>query len=225
MTGGTLQSLLEQSLGALFVGILVAAILLGITNLQTYVYFKSYPNDWLHYKLAVVFLWCLDTLHFVLAAHAVYWYLVMHFDEISLHLPIVWSFKLQLVLNLLTILMVQSLYAFRLWKVSSSQKRRTAAYLVIALVVCNYGMTTATCYFIYQVHAITDVQHYCWMIYSIYGTGILVDFAIVAAFCWTIAQHRNGHPNSDSIINRLIVYVVASGVLTRHVVRCPLHLG
>lgn len=68
---------LNSTFGATFIGVLVSAVLVfisfdnilrcvahfstslfGVTNLQLYVYFHTYPNDWMGHKLSVVWLWC-----------------------------------------------------------------------------------------------------------------------------------------------------------------------
>ncbi|EPQ56039.1 hypothetical protein GLOTRDRAFT_129242 [Gloeophyllum trabeum ATCC 11539] len=103
-----LADLLNETYGALLVGILVAAVLFGVTNLQIFLYFKAYQEDWIVYKVAAAGLWTLDALHLCLAGHSVYFYFVTNFGSLAEAFNIVWSFKLQIVMNIITILAVQS---------------------------------------------------------------------------------------------------------------------
>ncbi|SJL16925.1 uncharacterized protein ARMOST_20457 [Armillaria ostoyae] len=92
-----------ETFGALYVGTTIAAVLFGITNLQTVIYYKRYPNDWWLYRYSVALLWVLDTLHVVLSTHALYFYLIEMFGDLSSALVHnIWSFKVQLVINLYT---------------------------------------------------------------------------------------------------------------------------
>ncbi|KAK0445938.1 hypothetical protein EV421DRAFT_2034396 [Armillaria borealis] len=64
---------LGNSFGALFIGAIISAI---ITNLQTLIYYKKYPNDSWLYRYSVALFWVLDTLHVALGTHALYYYLI-----------------------------------------------------------------------------------------------------------------------------------------------------
>ncbi|PBK59118.1 hypothetical protein ARMSODRAFT_1027692 [Armillaria solidipes] len=106
-----------ETFGALYVGTTIAAVLFGITNLQTVIYYKRYPNDWWLYRYSVALLWVLDTLHVVLSTHALYFYLIEMFGDLSSALVHnIWSFKVQLVINVVIVVYVPGLYAIRLWK-------------------------------------------------------------------------------------------------------------
>ncbi|KZT20693.1 hypothetical protein NEOLEDRAFT_829321 [Neolentinus lepideus HHB14362 ss-1] len=107
-----------------------------------------------------------------------------------------------------------SFYVFRLWKVCGVQGRRLVVLLVSALVFCNYGVEITTIYFICKMNTLEQVHKYSWIVYLTYGTCAVVDIAIAATFCWIIGAHRTGYIKSDSIINRIIVYVLGSGALT-----------
>ncbi|PBK62988.1 hypothetical protein ARMSODRAFT_1024290 [Armillaria solidipes] len=86
-----------ETLGVLYVGATIAAVLFGITNLQAVIYHKRYPNDWWLYRYSVALLCVLDTLHAVLSTHAVYFHLVDMFGNLAGALVhTIWSFKAQL---------------------------------------------------------------------------------------------------------------------------------
>ncbi|KZT19851.1 hypothetical protein NEOLEDRAFT_924592 [Neolentinus lepideus HHB14362 ss-1] len=184
---------LVTSNGALLVGLVASAILFGITNLQVFIYFNTYRNDLLMHKLTVGLLWFLDAFHLALSTHAVFWYLVANFGVLPFDLGVV------------------CLYVLRLWKVTTSPRTRRAVCLVIASVLCSYALM----YFVFnKINTVRQGHQYAWIIYSSYATSTAVDIAIVLAFCWTMWGHRTGHTRSNSIIQRLIVYVVGSGALT-----------
>jgi hypothetical protein len=66
----------DNTWGAAFLGLLVAAILYGITSLQVYVYFTNYPNDPRRFKALTVIVWILDSASLALVVNAMYGYLI-----------------------------------------------------------------------------------------------------------------------------------------------------
>ncbi|KAK0471868.1 hypothetical protein IW261DRAFT_1571542 [Armillaria novae-zelandiae] len=72
-----------ETLGALYIGSIIAAMLFGITNLQSVMYYKRYPKDWWLYRCSVALLWVLDTLHVILSTHTLYFYLIEMFGDLS----------------------------------------------------------------------------------------------------------------------------------------------
>ncbi|KAF8870961.1 hypothetical protein BD779DRAFT_1578367, partial [Infundibulicybe gibba] len=76
----------DNTLGAAFIGAIGASILFGITNLQVFLYYHSYPEDWRVQKLIVCSLsplpaMLLDVVHLILTVHAVYHYVVTSFGN------------------------------------------------------------------------------------------------------------------------------------------------
>ncbi|PBK79681.1 hypothetical protein ARMGADRAFT_1040600 [Armillaria gallica] len=98
---------LGMTLGAVYIGATVAAILFGITNLQAVVYYKKYADDWWVYRCSVAILWAFDALHVALGTHALYHYLIDLFGDYIALDDTVWSFKLQILFNMVIIFGVQ----------------------------------------------------------------------------------------------------------------------
>lgn len=66
----------DNTWGAAFVGLLLAAILYGITCVQTYIYFSKYIQDSWEYKLLAGLAFALDTTSLIMMASAMYGYLI-----------------------------------------------------------------------------------------------------------------------------------------------------
>ncbi|PBK81088.1 hypothetical protein ARMGADRAFT_1068692 [Armillaria gallica] len=73
----------SETLGALYVGVTIAAVLYGITNLQSVIYYRRYPNDWWVYRYSVGILWALDTVHVAISVYTVYFYLIHFFGDLK----------------------------------------------------------------------------------------------------------------------------------------------
>ncbi|KAI0957935.1 hypothetical protein AcW1_006162 [Taiwanofungus camphoratus] len=82
---------LGETLGAILLGNIVAAIFYGITNMQTYIYYVRNRGDPLALKSLVFILWLLDSVHLAFITHTVYTYTITDFgDPLAITKPI-WS--------------------------------------------------------------------------------------------------------------------------------------
>ncbi|OAX33157.1 hypothetical protein K503DRAFT_804595 [Rhizopogon vinicolor AM-OR11-026] len=141
---------LGNTFGALFIAVILAAVLLGVTNVQTFAYFQTHrgtgmilhklvirPRRYLlvrpvfdNYIKSSGFGRILDTLHLALITHCVYYYLVTNYANIGALTEIVWSFKLRVAIDAIIIYGVHVLYAYRIWIVSKGRSRALPATVV-----------------------------------------------------------------------------------------------
>ncbi|KZT68903.1 hypothetical protein DAEQUDRAFT_305849 [Daedalea quercina L-15889] len=121
----TLDKMGEYDLtyGTAHLGVSIACVLYGVTNLQTFLYFRTFPDDRLWNKIGVFWLWFLDTVHIVLCVYMVYYYVITEFGNRFALLTLNWSLKAQLILEALVISSAQTLYAIRVWKLDALRPR------------------------------------------------------------------------------------------------------
>jgi len=211
---------LADTYGALFIGLLISAVLFGITNLQVFVYSQSYKDDSIWSKLAVGWLWLLDAFHLALISHAVYFYLVSNYANPLKLTYVVWSFHLQLVTDMVTIVTVQALYAVRLWKLTQIDrcnrglKSKILPSIVSLLVIIATGICIAVSKLIYTIKDFTQLDLIKWATFLALITASVVDFFIAASLCFTLARLRTGFEKTDSMLKSLMLYVINTGVLT-----------
>ncbi|OCH87207.1 hypothetical protein OBBRIDRAFT_837569 [Obba rivulosa] len=92
-------SLLENTLGAYLIGVVVSATLYGITVVQAYSYFRQNERDPSWLKALVFALWILDTFHQVLLIHSMYHYMIIEYgNPLSIVIPL-WSFSAAVVVS------------------------------------------------------------------------------------------------------------------------------
>ncbi|KAK0202256.1 hypothetical protein DFS33DRAFT_1386553 [Desarmillaria ectypa] len=101
---------LGTTIGAAYVGAMLSSLLFGITVLQVFIYYKDYPNDWRLYRYSVGIIWVLDAFHLSLTIHAIYHYTVDSFGDYVALGNVIWSYKLQILINVIIILFVQRYY-------------------------------------------------------------------------------------------------------------------
>ncbi|KAH9912835.1 uncharacterized protein B0H18DRAFT_1216758 [Fomitopsis serialis] len=101
---------LGPTYGAILLAVIIAASFYGMTVLQIVYYFQRYQSDSRTLKLYALLLWCLDTMSIILEIHAVYWYLIMNFEDPAAGAIGVWSIMLESGFAYATIFVAQ-LYA------------------------------------------------------------------------------------------------------------------
>ncbi|KAK0435783.1 hypothetical protein EV421DRAFT_1740050 [Armillaria borealis] len=130
---------ISETLGALYVGATIAAVLYGVTNSQGVIYYRGYPNDWWVYRYSVGLVWALDTVQVTLCTYTIYFYLIHFFSDLNGALKYyLWFMKWQLALNVILAVYIQGLYALRLWQLGR-HFHKTIAYFVSLAVVASLG--------------------------------------------------------------------------------------
>ncbi|EIW81047.1 hypothetical protein CONPUDRAFT_153597 [Coniophora puteana RWD-64-598 SS2] len=137
------ENALANTYGALYICVVVSAMLFGLTNLQAFFYLRiQNPNNrsLIRYKLAVCWLWILDALHLALVIQLVYFYLVEHFGDGTILDQVVWSFRLQIIISTLVVYSVHCLYAYRVFLISRARRvNEKFAYLACIVVFLASG--------------------------------------------------------------------------------------
>ncbi|OAX33156.1 hypothetical protein K503DRAFT_859946 [Rhizopogon vinicolor AM-OR11-026] len=206
------QDLLPQSLdlgdtfGALLIGVTLAAVLFGVTNVQAFVYFQTHRDTGMTlYKLIVIWLRILDTLHLVLITHCVYYYLVTNYASIS---ALTGVSKLSSYMEYFCKFHVKC----STYNISKGRSRAFPATVCI-IVILGSGVIIATIWGVYQCHVFTDLIKMQWATYMFGGTIAFSDFIIASSLCYFIATSR-GYPSSDSFLTKFMVYTINTGCLT-----------
>ncbi|SJL15350.1 uncharacterized protein ARMOST_18843 [Armillaria ostoyae] len=224
---------LGSTFGALFVGATIAAILFGIMNVQVLIYFKRYPNDWALYRYSVALFWfaefirahrwwrintlfnrVLDIVHVALGTHALYHYLIDMSGNLlgSLEVNIIWSMRVQLVVKVWTIVLVQSVYAIRLWKLGR-HFHKIVPWFVFLTVAASLGAGIFLCYDIYVTPNLASVSIIDASIYTFYSMIITADLIIAFMMCYYLRKSRSAiHFSSTAdLLLGLMRLVLVSG--------------
>ncbi|KAG1879082.1 hypothetical protein F4604DRAFT_552325 [Suillus subluteus] len=171
--------IIGRTFGALFIGVTIAAVLFGLSCVQAFVYFQTHRDTGTTFYKLVICLWILDALHLAFITHCVYYYLVSSYANISALMDVVWSFKLQILMEVLIIQGVHSLYLYRIWIISQGRSR-ILPIIVGIVIMSNSGVAIALIWAIYQCSMFSDLDK--------------ID--------------------TDSLITRLMVYIINTGCLT-----------
>ncbi|KAF9565669.1 hypothetical protein CPC08DRAFT_152541 [Agrocybe pediades] len=205
------MSSLDNTYGAAFLGLIGSAVLYGVTVLQTYLYYRQYPNDSRWTKFLVFFLWLLDTAHLILCTIAIYTYLVTNFANPSALGRSIWSMNLQTDCNGLIGLIVECFFARRVWRLS----RNVVLTAIIVVLSCiHFGLGVL---FTVEGFVLVEVSKFpklIWVTSTGLGSAAASDVIIAISLCYYLTKSRTGFARTDSLITTLIIYSLTTGLIT-----------
>jgi len=203
---------IRDTFGTLFIGSLLSAVLYGATVTQMWTYYCQYRGrDPMALKGFVVLLFIFDTLHTILSAYSVYWYLVLHFGDVDNLDVNMWAMNIQANVNALIGFSVKLFYARRVYIISRS--------IVIPAIIAMLGGICFVLGLVFTVKAFALGRYsrysaLTWVICTGVSSAALADIVIALAMCWYLSRKRTGFSKTDSMIMRLMSYSINSGLVS-----------
>jgi len=203
----------DATIGALFVGFGVSSALFGTMCSQGWAYVNRYPLDRPAYKLLVAFIWLLELVDQAFIGHATYYYAISGWgNPLVLIKKPVWSLILQVTLGAFAGAVVKICFAMRVYRFSQRNIPVTAIIVVLALAQLAFAcIYTAEAF---QVHSLLEVDKLKVIGSLSLGLGVATDMVTAAALCFFLRNLRTGYTKDDSLINRLTLYAINTGVLS-----------
>ncbi|KAJ7055126.1 hypothetical protein C8F01DRAFT_1321815 [Mycena amicta] len=129
---------LDETYGALYIGVLFATFFQGVLTVQVYIYYTNFPGDSRWLKTLVASVWILDTTHLVLIAQTTYYYLVTSWGDQAALLASTTPLILQMLFVSLPALLCNIFFLYRVWVFSNHN------WLTTGLLAC--GCLTGFCF-------------------------------------------------------------------------------
>lgn len=202
---------LDSTMGSVYIGVVVSAMLSGITYVQTFYYFTNYPKDRWLLKSMVICTVIFDTAHQALISHAIYYYLVTNYNNPTTLSHLVWSGSVEFFFSVSIAFLVQCFYVLRIWHMSKNYLL-TGSVLVIVL-------ASAACGLVWTILSIItptfqELQSIVPVSIAIYALASAADILIAASLIAILHKARTGIEQSETMINKLILLIVNTGALT-----------
>ncbi|KAF9511583.1 hypothetical protein BS47DRAFT_1159808 [Hydnum rufescens UP504] len=202
-----------------FVGILLTALCFGVLTVQTSTYYNAFPNDARPLKLAVGLLWVLQAFKLACSTQTVYRWSVANCNNPSALEWETWEFGMGLINNVCSSLTVQTFFAYRVYSLSANIY---IGVLVQALVFLQFGFGAAL-YVKVQVNQELKVivKEGTWLAVSSLAIQATADIVIATCMSLLLRHRRTGFQKTDSVINRMALYTISTGLITS-VLSCSL---
>ncbi|KAF9513074.1 hypothetical protein BS47DRAFT_1017425 [Hydnum rufescens UP504] len=195
-----------------FIGNLLAAVFFGVLTIQTSSYYHAFPDDRRPVKLAVAFLWTLEAFQIACVTQSLYGWSVKNYDNPLALRRATWEFTTFQICVTFTSVTVQTFFAHRVYSLSGNLYLG-ALVQVLVLVQFGFGATNAIRSNMIPVFDLM-MQKIMWNIVSWLIIQTVADIVIAACMCLLLRRRRTGFQKTDSVITRMILYTIATGLVT-----------
>jgi len=202
---------LTPTMGALFIGVLIAAVFHGITTLQTIFYYSTYPDDKRWIKVMVAAIWVLDTVSLVLFSHAIYSYVILDYaNPLALATPI-WSFTSERIATAFVALIVKEFLIYRLYALNKKLMPFCAAMATLVLLPISIALYSAAWGLKEKTWESLQIK---WTIMVAEISSPFIDIVIALGICLELRRGNTGFLKTRRMIHTLTAYTISSGALT-----------
>ncbi|EIW64839.1 uncharacterized protein TRAVEDRAFT_42252 [Trametes versicolor FP-101664 SS1] len=197
---------ISASLGPLLIGVIMASCMYGVTTVQTYIYFeRNSAADKTSMKYLVFSLWMLNTLRMAIVSNAAYTYMVTDFmNPVAICKPTWAIFPSAVVTVGASNAVVRCVFCYRVWRLSGNNF--WLALPITLTIFASLGTNLA-----YSVIALFEYE---WLLSWAFACSMAADILICASLCILLARRRTGFATSDTIVRKLTIYAVNTGLLS-----------
>lgn len=143
------QITVQDTYGAGYIGVILTAILYGLTTLQTYFYYVHYTDDGLDIKFLVSLIWVLDSLHMATVAYCIYYYLAINYNN-PLALGVGhWSLFMSVGFNVIIAFVVQCFFTRKIHILCRPSWRWFVTSIISLSVVAHLGFGIETVIYLF----------------------------------------------------------------------------
>ncbi|EJD00827.1 uncharacterized protein FOMMEDRAFT_21324 [Fomitiporia mediterranea MF3/22] len=202
---------LDTTMGAMYIGVTCAGILYGVSCVQMWLYYANYDDVWLLKSLVAAVFLC-DSMNQAFIIHMLYKYLVMNFENPLELGSLVWSLIIEVLFNSLVGLLVQSFFTYRIYRLSGKNVYLTC--LVAALVLAEFGLSLAFTVEGMKMSTFTELLSLRNLSRSVNALAAVGNVSIAISMVVLLRNTKTGLRRPDSIVNRLIIFSLNTGILT-----------
>ncbi|KAF9461469.1 hypothetical protein BDZ94DRAFT_1310611 [Collybia nuda] len=204
---------INDTFGTFLIGVVVSATLFGMICIQTFSYFQNYGTDNSRVKLFVSALFVFGGLHSALSTHAIYYYTIINYRNPIALLDSIWSLTTILQLSGTIRFVVHIFFIRRVYYVS--RKNLPLAVVVFILALAHCGTTIVLTYRAFRSPHFYTIPQLIPYMNAALSLSMAADIIIAGSLSYFLHKTRSGIKKTDTMINKLIIYAVNNGILTR----------
>ncbi|KAI6145236.1 hypothetical protein BKA82DRAFT_4171333 [Pisolithus tinctorius] len=199
-------------LGPMAVGSVLSGVVFGCAVVQTYSYYKRFPDDSEYIKALVIFEMTLQTVHLVLMLAGLWHMVVTDYGNSLALLFFPETINVTLILCSPLAFASQAYFIFRLWRLSQNL---ILVGFCLSLAVARFAFHMVVGIAAYLIRDILSVvQQWKWCITTMFVMSIACDTIVAVAVAYILRDQKTGFRRTSWIIDKLISYSVATGLVT-----------
>ncbi|KAJ7091010.1 hypothetical protein C8R44DRAFT_418425 [Mycena epipterygia] len=209
---------LDGTLGCIVIGTAVSTVLFGIGTLQTFSYYRLYPDDSRLMKSTVALLWFLELGHSICVWHGLYTVVVTFYGQPAHIVNPPRSLVVSLFFSSSVIPIVQTFYASRIrvlsgkWLVTIVCSLLTFARFVFGMVLLDFFWHSV------GFSVLQGRVHWTFTVVAVLGP--VVDLLTVSALCYLLLKIRKtgtAFTQTRRLVDTLILWTVETTLITTFV--------
>ncbi|KAF9512070.1 hypothetical protein BS47DRAFT_1103796 [Hydnum rufescens UP504] len=201
-----------NALGGTIVGNLLTALCFGVLSIQIYSYYCAFPNDTRLLKLVVAFLWTLEAFQLVCGTQSLYWWVGANYGNRLASGDGTWGFTTFQISAVCASVTVQTFFSYRVYSLSANLYLG-AFVQVFVLVQFGFGVVTSVKANTVR-KPVVAAEEIMWVAVSWLATQAIADIVISTCMCILLRRRRTGFQKTDSVINRMVLYTINTGLAT-----------
>lgn len=216
----TTNFVLDDTMGAIMIGVVFASALWGVSSAQAFYYFTNFREDPHYLKTLVALVWMLDTIHQALISHSIYHYVITNFSNIQKLDSITPSLIVEVEVNAIVAFVVQLFFIWRIWKLS--EEKYYIPVMIIAIATAGLVVSSAYVHKAFKLDGFHELVKLQTLSALVNVFSAVTDVLIAAVMVYLLHSARSGIQHTDTVINRLLVFVINTGLLTSICAVCSL---
>lgn len=219
------MGVLDLVLGPMLIGSMLSIFFSGINLVQSYIYFKRFPNDPTWMKVMVAYLLVFDIVHAGVEAALAYQYTITFFGNEE---AIFIASSLFAAVPILTVSISSVAQAFFAWRVARLTRIQLLGWVIGLLALAQFRKfnTSWNLSFTYEYHlvcgvgvtiAVTIVTSFLefvkfqGLVIPWLAMSVLCDILITTSLVWYLQTNKSGIATTDDLVTRLIRGTIQTG--------------
>ncbi|KDQ32916.1 hypothetical protein PLEOSDRAFT_1098904 [Pleurotus ostreatus PC15] len=223
---------IDNTMGAALIGCILAAALYGVSTVQTFFYFTHYSRDPWYTQQIVLAVWVFDTLHQALITHTVYHYVISNYfnptalgnmiwqeyPARSIGQRFHWTHRAKVIHSQFHIAyrkrpnLFPSYLMHRIWRLSG--KKIWPLILIGPFIVGEFMCSLVFTILSLQMTTFAELTSLKGLSMSVNVLAAAGDLLISICLVLMLHKRRTGFKKSNTIISRLIIFTINTGLLT-----------
>ncbi|KAF8316108.1 hypothetical protein DL93DRAFT_2166337 [Clavulina sp. PMI_390] len=205
---------LNRALASYVFGEWASSFLFGVITVQTHLYYQKFPRDPIHSRLLVGLLWSIQGAEVGILSYALYETFGSPAGALQL-LVQPWYLSYYGTHGVMVACMVQSFFVSRYWIGNASSIYPRTRIISLDVTVESYLSPQSS----FNTLAAIDKVLTAWLTLTTF-----TDITVAATLAFEMRKRRTGFFKTDSMLNRVAIYGVATGAVTATIVTIQLLL-
>ncbi|KIM42171.1 hypothetical protein M413DRAFT_444635 [Hebeloma cylindrosporum] len=204
---------IENTLGAVFLGLIGWAILFGAISIQVFLYYSNFPDDRRLQKIIVGALMAVSMVHLAFPIYTTYISLISNFGNTNSQMAVSWIIKVQTSLDSAIILTVKGLYTWRVYTLGKHFSRMWSL-VVVAVAAMGWAFGIAVSVEFNKIEEWNDIYRFRTLLFTSLAVLMTTDIVLAGSLCYYLHKSRSIYTRTNGVLVRIMHYAIVCGFFT-----------